>query len=302
MSGNRTNQSKWIKALAKRSFPDWKPNRLHTYFALRTKYVQREVATKVGVKFTKTKIPSIVAIRTPEVWTRIPHPANHAWSVAFRVVVQGIQPVVAEIRIFPTEADTTEIDTWSANLLGAKAKAPAGGITARLIKATRTGEAVRGLGDVAKEIQWWRKTVLEGSLNSTIHGNSPDPQRSIIEVLDVLSDVFPQERPRREKRHRGKPDLFYARLASEYTTLLNAGQRHPIAVIVERQKLERSKVRDMIRQARKRGLLSFDRPGYPGGQLTNYALKLLGQPEEPQEPKKLKKGARYGRPRSTKKR
>src|SRR5262245_55864059 len=114
MSSKRDGIKRLAEALGKRS-TRW------NYSGLRRKYVSRERAEKLKVDYAATPLPNIVSVAVPEVWVRDVHPKNAAWSVAFRIVSRGNQPVIGEVRIFPTETGTKEIDGWSAELLGVKA-------------------------------------------------------------------------------------------------------------------------------------------------------------------------------------
>jgi len=195
------------------------------------------------------KLDSRPGLEIPEeTWTRIEHPANKKWSVAFRIILQGTQPVIGEVRIFPTESD----------------KVPPGGITARLIKATKIESAEQVIGKLANRFQRMREK------NYAYTGN----------VQTVLSVNSPTEGPSvpRKRRRRGKSDASYAALARQYVQLRNGGERHPVTAIAKKRRIERSKIRDMIHEARKRGLLSFDQAGRSGGQLTQLAINLLNQP------------------------
>ena len=272
--------------ITKKFYSDSERIRHASDFLPRKKYVSRQAALKAGVEFEKTKDPRIVSVVVPEIWTAVLHPANKAWYVAFRLVVQDTQPVIGEVRIFPTE-DDADIDTWSAELLGVAAKVPSGGITARLIQATKTAGAVE---KVAEQLRGVRLGI----------GARPEDQ-SLRAALDALAEKLPLKADSSgTKGKRGKPPkphLFYAEFAQEYAQLVDSGERHPRTVIVSRKKrkypgLTESKVRDIIRQARIRKILSNGMPGRPGGQLTPYGSDLLRQHATAEEQKGAKQHER----------
>ncbi len=112
------------------------------------------------------------------------------------------------------------------------------------------------------------------------------PGWSLISWLAQHSDAL--ARPRRELQEsqalvstvsesgRGRPDKFYAQIAQEYVNLWTTGRPHPIAEISTRRSIPKGKVRDMVREARRRGLLTPGTGrGRIGGQLTPRALAYL---------------------------
>ena len=84
-------------------------------------------------------------------------------------------------------------------------------------------------------------------------------------------------RPRRARKA-GRPDRFYAQLAATYTRVVSRGGRHPIKDIAKRRRVEPSTVREWIREARARGLLTTGTRGRASGQLTPFAQRVLKTP------------------------
>ena len=78
-----------------------------------------------------------------------------------------------------------------------------------------------------------------------------------------------QESVSRRPGRAGKGDAYYARWAARYTQRADA--RAPIAELAREHGLRREQVRDLIQQARKRGLLSVGRRGL----LTEKAKLIL---------------------------
>jgi hypothetical protein len=92
-------------------------------------------------------------------------------------------------------------------------------------------------------------------------------------ALDVdLTEFARNPRPGR----RGRPDIFYAVLAAQYVELLD-GRSAPTAALAELRNLSASQTRDLLHQARGRGLLTSPPRGRSGGELTEKAKKLLSK-------------------------
>src|SRR5262245_33809463 len=66
--------------------------------------IPRALAEDLGVPFIETENTDSVQVEVHHHWLIQEHPASPAWTVAFRLVIQGGQPVIAEVRLFPTEA------------------------------------------------------------------------------------------------------------------------------------------------------------------------------------------------------
>src|SRR5262245_12111115 len=85
-----------------------------------------------------------------EAWVETPVDAT--WIVAYRLVSQSGAPVVAEMRIFPTEtAKGRPAGSWSADVLGVHACAPPGGIPAELLRQV----SVTAYRSAAQEFLGW---------------------------------------------------------------------------------------------------------------------------------------------------
>jgi hypothetical protein len=78
-----------------------------------------------------------------------------------------------------------------------------------------------------------------------------------------------QHRPGR----RGRPDRFYAEVAAEYVDALAGGR--PIKDVSRERFLSASQVRDLVSEARRRGLLTKPPKGRAGGHLTAKARAEL---------------------------
>ena len=114
--------------------------------------------------------------------------------------------------------------------------------------------------------------------------------RSYLRDLGFTS-LAPQ--PRRRRGRRGRPDLFYARLARAYVARVRAESEKPVRDLAADAALARrlglsprdltpALVQDALNTARERNLLTKPpKPGYAGGELTPRALAVLKQAREP---------------------
>jgi hypothetical protein len=81
----------------------------------------------------------------------------------------------------------------------------------------------------------------------------------------------------RAARAGARPDELYAAVAADYVGLIERGTRSPVAELAQRRNVKKSAMRDMIREARERGLLTYFEQGRPGGSLTDRARAILGR-------------------------
>lgn len=172
--------------------------------SLRPTRVERPLETAwaarlVGLSWRKG---SQCKVRVREAWVEAP---LGAWVVAYRLVNQSGEPVVAELRVFPCEPGKGRPPgRWSAEVLGVDASAPPGGIPADLLRHVR----VTLFRSVAADFLRW----LE---------QQPDQAAAKPTKADDAERLAPAA-------ERGRPDEFYAYLAKEYVDLLNTeiGRAH----------------------------------------------------------------------------
>jgi hypothetical protein len=212
---------------------------------------------------------------------------NDQWMAAYRLVQgQHNQPVVAEVRIFPRERTKGRPPgRWSAEVLGIDAKVPEGGISADLVRRVHMG-AYRQVG--RKFSRWLNRPVdrVVGDDNAQDRPQTaPLPTAQTISgehipsalAADRTITVYMLGSP--STRIRGRPPLrsdeFYAKLARDYAQQVAHGSPRPTADVARRRRLSPSKVRDMLHEARRRGLLSPTVRGRFGGQLTDRAREIL---------------------------
>ncbi len=188
------------------------------------------------------------------------------------------EPVIAELRIFPLEAARGRpAGRWSAEVLGIEAKVPdERGISADLVRKISVGEH-RQVG-----LEFWRWLRQLSAAAQTVSERRTIPLK-LTRSLQALKGVpslkvyMPAPAPKHPKRGRPplRSDAFYARIALDYTERVAQGSPRPTAAISQARNLPQSKVRDMVHQARRRGLLSEGIRGRLGGQLTERGRKIL---------------------------
>jgi hypothetical protein len=160
------------------------------------------------------------------------------------VAAQGGRLVVAELQLTP-----------------ARGKVPSGGITQDVLRRVR----LSGIGPAVMDVRSWAQNSGIGGLRAQFN--------------QAFGTAFPQlqadpgARPRQE-RATGRPDLFYARLAAAYVKAAKSS-RTPIKDLAAARKLPASRVRDMVHEARVRGLLSTSDSGIRGGFLLPRAEAML---------------------------
>lgn len=108
------------------------------------------------------------------------------------------------------------------------------------------------------------------------------PRKELRDFTESIQKLHPElehlaaegQAPHR-KSDRGRTDLFYARIANQYCKLLESGKRNPARIIAKRRKEPPTRVRYMLWQARKRGLLDPVKKGLAGGELTPKCEAIL---------------------------
>lgn len=132
------------------------------------------------------------------------------------------------------------------------------GITARMLSRMPLGQILTE----ARAFMYREQRSLQKAL--------PAERRTVVpEIVAELS-----RRPGRK----GKSDLPYVEIAAEYVDLLSRS-RSPIQELAKSRQLRASRARNIVHEARRRGLLSSPgQTGSAGGQLTQKALDLLKTP------------------------
>lgn len=206
-------------------------------------------------------------------WTE---PIDDRWTAAYRYVLQDGALVVAEVRVFPDDTPVLRLRAraqmlglpfegfWSGDVLGseeAAASVPRGGLTARKLRQLH----LRGANAMTDR---YAVTIRKS------YGD--DGELFEADLLAALDEIG--EEPRRPGRA-GRPDSFYAQVASTYVRAQEAGSSRPTKDAAEALGLKQSYVRDVLHDARERGLLTKTLPGRAGGRLTAKARRLLVKEE-----------------------
>lgn len=203
-------------------------------------------------------------VRIADLWLEAPLPADAAWTVAYRMVVQDKRAVVAELRIFPTEDHPDrEAGSWSGEWLGTKAQVPAGGLTTRAVRSVQLGHDVHALGSIAERLRQVDPMLLDTELGS-------------FGAVGFTADLI-RDRPA-GKRGRGRPALsprLYAEIAAEYAAAVARGSRQPIQDLADARREPVTQVRARVHKARQLGFLDTGWQGAAGGRLTPAARRLL---------------------------
>lgn len=200
---------------------------------------------------------------TEETWLELPLPGGE-WIAAYRLMPEDGREVVAELRVFPNEPGRPRVGQWSAERLGNSAQVPPGGLGARLLRTVKVADHLVNLP---------RSMKRPGSAG-------------LAKVLaqQGFTDLGPDSLHGR----RGHSDLFYAQVARDYVSLLDEHAPKPIRALMSKLKdagrpLSEAAVRDLVRRARQRGLLTGTTRGKPGGRLTQRAIALLTEAARQEE-------------------
>ena len=183
---------------------------------------------------------------------------EEGWVVAYRIVPQSGQPVIAEARVYPGKPDSSpRPGEWS----GEPDAVPEWGLTARRLKKLRPDTSTRSIPDIFGNLKTqWGEDAFYG-------------ERSVV-ARHGLSPTAPE--PRRRVGRPPAHDLsFYAKLARDYARLVNGGSRRPIPELAKAWESPEATVRNWKRMALKKGLMTESPPGVPGGQLTRLAIEVL---------------------------
>jgi hypothetical protein len=192
--------------------------------------------------------------------TWVEAPLDSQWVCAYRIINDHGAPVVGEVRIFPNEKDRPRLGDWSGDLCGATARVPRGGITTRQLDRVRLHEHLQFM---SREVARFRAQTKDWAEHWGWGGG------------DAGRASKPTTATKRRGR-KGRPDAFYADIAADYVLVLSQKSKRPVHDIAESRGInDAGKVRDMIREARKRKLLTAARHGVRGGDLTSVGRSLL---------------------------
>ena len=202
------------------------------------------------------QIAGVVDVR--ELW--IESELNSHWTVAYRLAIDDEHALVSEVRIFPREQGRSTPGRWSAEWLGLKARAPAGGISTKLIRSVRLGHDVHALEPILKQARKQQPELFDlqhgwlGGLGLTPYTAGHDGRRAS-----------------KKAGGRGRPSLSvdtYANIAGRYAAAVKKGSRRPVLDVAKQLRLAPATVRMRVSRARNLGLLESGTQGARGGKLT----------------------------------
>jgi hypothetical protein len=137
---------------------------------------------------------------------------------------------------------------------------PVGGLTTDDLRAIRLGELharIAALLREGRESDWGPSSRV---------GNPPMPPR------DWATELEKRPRPGRS----GRGDRWYAEAAQAYVVAHRSGPT-PVKAVAKAQHISPSQLRNVLHQARARGLLTASASGKAGGELTEKARTILGE-------------------------
>jgi transposase-like protein len=196
------------------------------------------------------------------IWLEVP--IDDTWMTASRLAVQDGRVVIAEIRVFPLESRGSAVPPagiWSAEVLGARAPVPPKGLSARTLRNIRLGEHPRHVADV---LDW----VTQQQQAAPAHVAKFFGLGAVTQKPQAIKSTRPRS---------GRPDAFYAAVAARYLRAIKRNSKRPGVDVARQMKVEPSKIRDWLHQARERKLLSPSSHGKRGGQLTRAGAALVKQ-------------------------
>jgi len=181
---------------------------------------------------------------------------GNGWVVAYRLVAQGSNFVIGEVRVYPletqamlnlktgrTRASPVDAAWWSGNVKGVRASVPPGGISSRILKRVTVGAHITDAREVFKQLDARARTKGRAS--------------SVLEAIASRYGVTDLRRPQRigssESGPRGLPRSVYVRTAQAYLAHLKGGR--PVQDAARELGETPQKVRDRILRARRMGIL-----------------------------------------------
>lgn len=192
------------------------------------------------------------------------------WRVAYRLFPREGRPVVAEMRIYPYEGDLPDLEAaeWAVKLRGFDAEVPGNGITSSLLyEQVAIGRHV--FDDFPASLRNFRDGGL-GKTQVKVGGRITTLYDALLGGLGFDPEVKP-----RLRGPSGWSDAEYVRLAQQYLERCKAGSRSPVKDLAKAHGMTEVAARAALHRARQRGLLSRQKQGKAGGELTPRAKTLL---------------------------
>jgi hypothetical protein len=208
--------------------------------------------------------------RRRESWVEVRH---DGWVASYRIVLKGRSPVVGEVRLFPDEPKRPA-GRWSG-----EAKAVLGaGLPGRLLREFRLGDPMALYPEIVKN--WDRR-----------HG--AQARRGVFSRHGLgRGGRVVARKPGRA----GRPDTYYAIWSEAYVERIRAGSRTPVkdlaldppvriqGYVSDTNKASPATIRDILTEARHRGILTSSPSGRAGGELTTRGKKLLKKKDKAHQP------------------
>ena len=184
------------------------------------------------------------------------------WAVGAWIVARRGRPVIGEIRVYPATPRARKPGRWE----GTPTDVPFRGLERRLLVRVP-------LGRYAPAIMAWvsQAATMPGGAPAVYVGGAN--LGWVEKILPGAASLVPRPRPERTV---GRSDAFYAALAAAYVQRLAAGSVTPVKDLAAKRGEPASRVRDLLHEARLRGLLSKGEAGKRGGYLLPRARQVLG--------------------------
>lgn len=183
------------------------------------------------------------------------------WIVAARLVDQGGAPVFAEIRVFPnTELGPTGFKRASGEWSELEADVPPGGVKQRgILREIRLDVLARNTAEHMRRIADAKGEQAEGIRNVLTRSGAR---------LEWAERRHPQGRPPLEEAELAKAAAWYLAKARD-------GQPAPVRRAAKALNIAETTLRERLKRARRRGILSPAQRGVAGGDLTARGRELV---------------------------
>ncbi len=174
------------------------------------------------------------------------------WLAAAHIVTQNGELVVAELRLFPKTIGLPDPPAWDG-----EAPVPPGGLGSTELRKLH-------LGAFVPTLRWHLWAEADG-------------QAAYVSTIDDAFKEAILAQPKRPGRA-GHPDKFYATIAKAYVDALQRGSKSPIQDLATALDYSTHHIRDLVKNARQKGLLSAaPGRGRAGGHLTDQGRELINQ-------------------------
>jgi hypothetical protein len=199
----------------------------------------------------------VVLLVADDTWVEVA--LDRRWTAAYRIGLQHGALVVTELRIFPTEQSRHRpVGGWSADVVGARAKAPRGGITATGVLANiRIRQLLQSAARMLRKLDEEDRQVMPVPAGSTLDGRPRGERRGL------LADL-----PRNPSAGTRRPrisDSLLQRVAEAYRLAGEKDLGRVNVLVAERlfpgDRRGAQRVRDLVWLARQRGFLPKTKRG-----------------------------------------